>query len=259
MSTLSEYVALELNNESISLEEVLKFAKWRGLSDLIEQAIEIVLIRQATSERGITVTDDEIQQEADNFRAERDLHDASTTEEWLATNHLSFVEWEAQLENEILRRKLRQTLTLGKVEQYFTEHRLSFDAAAISRLVVKTEDVARELRAQIVEDGLDFYALARQHTIDATSRPSGGYFGVVRRMEMEADLEGAVFGAEPGTTVGPIKTDNGWELIKLEELHRGKLDEVTRQNIETILFNDWLTERRQKARIKVPLLDIVEE
>ena len=259
MVTLSDYVALEINGESISLADVLRFAKWQGLSPLIEQAAEIVLIRQAASERGITVADEEIQQAADNFRLDRELHDASITEEWLAANYLSFVEWEAKLENEVLRRKLSQSLTDGKVEQYFAEHRLSFDAAIISRLVLKDEDVARELRAQIVEDGVDFHIIAREHSIDATSRPLGGYVGLIERIEMEAELEAAVFGSEPGETVGPIKTTDGWELIKLEELHRGKLDEATHQKIESILFNAFLSESRLKAKIKLPLLEMAEE
>jgi parvulin-like peptidyl-prolyl isomerase len=154
---------------------------------------------------------------------------------------------------------LRETLTLGKVEQYFAERRLSFDAATVSRLVLEHEDVARELRAQIVEDGVDFHTMARQYSIDEASRPTGGYSGEISRQEMDAELEATVFGSEPGDTIGPIKTENGWELIKLEELHRAKLDEVTREKIEAILFDDWLTERRLKALIKLPLLEITEE
>ena len=255
MTSLSEYIALEINGETISLQEVLRFAKWRGESTFIKDAADAVLIRQAAVELGIRASDEELQQAADDFRAERDLYDAETTEEWLVANYLSYEEWEALLEDEIIKRKLRDVLTGGSVEKYFAEQGLSFDAAAVSRLVLKAEDIARELRAQIVEDGANFHTLAREHSIDLATRPAGGYSGLVRRSEMEAAMEAAVFGAQPGKTVGPIKTCDGWELVKVEALHPATLDDGMRETIKSLLFSEWLTERRLKAKISVPLLE----
>ena len=248
MPGLSEYIALEIDGESISLQDLLSVAKLRGFSEFVDQAAEIVLIRQEAVARKIAISDEEFQQAADDFRLARDLHDVEATEQWLAANHLSYVEWEGLLGDDILRQKLRQLLVAGKVEQHFAEHRLSFDAAAISRLVLKDEGVARELRAQIVEDGADFHSLARQYSIDATSRPAGGYVGVVPRAEMEAAVESAVFGAQPGKTRGPIKTMDGWELIRIESLHPATLDEAMRENITSLLFKEWLSDRRTQGQ-----------
>ena len=259
MTSLSEYIALEVNGETISLQEVLRFAKWSGQSIFIKEAVDAALIHQAAVERGIKISDEEFQQAADGFRAERDLYDAQATEEWLAANYLSYAEWEAVLEDEIIRRKLREALTGGSVEKHFAEQRLSFDAAAISRLVLKEEGVARELRAQIVEDGADFYTLARQYSIDLLTRPAGGYSGLIRRSEMEAGMEAAVFGAQPGKTVGPIKTYDGWELVKVEALHPATLDDAMRETIKSLLFTEWLTQRRLKAKISMPLLELEAE
>ena len=111
--------------------------------------------------------------------------------------------------------KLRKVLTANRTEQHFAENRLSFDSAVICRLVLKDEEVARELRAQIVEDGADFHALARQYSIDTGTKLAGGYAGHVRRADLEPALEAAVFGARPPQVVGPIKSDPGWELIKV--------------------------------------------
>jgi putative peptide maturation system protein len=255
MASLSEYIAIEVNGETISLRDVLRFAKWHGRATFIKDAADAALIRQAAVERGLKISDEEFQQAADAFRVERELYDAETTEEWLAANYLSNVEWEALLEDDLLRRKLSDALTGGSVEKYFAEQRFSFDAAAISRLVLKEEGVARELRAQIAEDGADFYALARKYSCDAPTRPAGGYSGLVRRSEMEAVMEATVFGAQPGTTVGPIKTYDGWELVKVEALHPATLDDAMRESIKSLLFTEWLNDRRLKAKISVPLLE----
>lgn len=80
-------------------------AKFRGQLEFIAQAVDAALIRSAAAEQGIEVSDEELQKEADDFRAARQLYEAKKTEAWLAANHLSQEDWEIQLEDEILRRK----------------------------------------------------------------------------------------------------------------------------------------------------------
>lgn len=255
MSALSNLVALEINGEAVSLADVLRRAKMRGELQLVDDAIDAALIRHAAAEHGITVSDDELQRAADDFRVAYDLYTPEETKRWLSERHLTIEDWESLLESDLIRHKLREALTADKVEPHFVEHKLSFDSAAISRIVVRDEDLARELRAQIVEDGLDFYALARQYSMDEVTKPAGGYSGRVRRMELEAAVESAVFGARPGKIVGPFKTDDGWQLIKIESLHPAILDDSTREEIRALLFDEWLSERRRKARISIPLLE----
>ena len=255
MASLSEYVALEVNGEQISLYDLLKVAKLEGKLQFIQDAVDVALIGKTAAERGIAVSDEELQRAADDFRATRELHDTAATEAWLAENHLSYVDWESLLEQQILKSKLRQALTEGKVDQHFAEQGLSFDAAAISRLVAKTEDIAKELRAQLLEDGADFHALTRQHSIDEATKHAGGYAGRVQRTELPAAVEAAVFGGKPGKVIGPVKTDEGWELVKIESLHPATLDDTLREKIKERLFDEWLSERRRKARVKMPLLE----
>ena len=255
MRNLNEYIAIEIDGVSISLREVLRFAKRGNESRFLRNAADNLLIRQAALKAGIDVTDEEIQRAADTFRTKRELYDEKRTERWLARNYLSHTEWEALLEDEIVRLKLRDVLTKGSVEKYFAEQRLSFDAATISRIVVKEGNVAKELRAQIVEDDADFYRLARTYSIDSLTRPAGGYSGSLRRPEMEPAMEAAVFGAQPGTTVGPIKTYAGWQLVKVEALHLAALDDPLRETIKSLLFEEWLTDQRLQAKIRIPLFE----
>ena len=255
MRSLDDFIAIEINTESVRLRQLLRFAKWSNESRFIRNAIDAVLIRQAALEASIEVTDEEVQRAADSFRTKRELYDEKRTERWLARNYLSHAEWETLLEDEIIRLKLRDVLTTGSVEKYFAEQRLSFDAATISRIVVKEENVAKELRAQIVEDDADFYSLARKHSIDLLTRPASGYSGRVRRTEMEPTMEAAVFGTQPGRTVGPIKTYAGWELLKVEAIHPATLDDSLRETIKSLLFEDWLAGELLKAQISIPLFE----
>lgn len=254
MVDLNDSVALEVNGEEVSLYDVLKLAKLNDKLQLIDDAIDAALIQHAAAQRGIQVSDEELQQAADAYRVANDLHDAETTQAWLEAKHLSYVDWESLLEYQVNERKLREVLTAGLVEQRFAEQRLSYDKAAVSRLVLSDEGVARELRAQILEEGGDFHALTREYSIHADTRAAGGYAGLMVRADMEPALEAAVFGAQPGRVVGPIKTDDGWELVKVERLAPAELDDEMRETIKTVLCSEWLSEQRSKARVSVPLL-----
>jgi putative peptide maturation system protein len=255
MQSLCEHVALEVNGEAVGLAEVLRLAKFSENLQFLQDSIDAALVRQAAERQGIEVSDDELQQAADEFRASRELHDAATTETWLAAHHLTYVDWELMLEHQIILRKLRDELTAARAEQHFAEQRLAFDSAAVSRIIASNEDLARELRAQIVDDKADFHALARQYSQDEATRAAGGFIGLMRRTQMEAAVESAIFGASPNSVVGPFKTDEGWSLFKVEAIHRATLDEATREEIKSRIFDEWLSERRRKASINAPLLE----
>ena len=255
MSDLSEDVALEVNGEEFSLYDVLLTAKGNGSLEFLQEAIDAAIIRQEAAQRSIEVSDEELQSAADEFRAAHDLYDIAATDAWLTAKQLTFEDWESFIETSVLRQKLREAITADKIEQHFAINKLAFDVAEVSRLVVRDEEIAKELRAQIVDDGADFHSLAREHSIDAYTRLAGGYAGKLKRADMEAVVESAVFGAQPGSVVGPFKLEDGWHLIKIESLHRAELDDDLREIIKEQVFVEWFEERLRKAKIKIPVLE----
>ncbi|HEV2765678.1 MAG TPA: peptidylprolyl isomerase, partial [Pyrinomonadaceae bacterium] len=253
MTSPPDIPALEVEGETVSLRDVLRLAKFAGDLKFLQDAIDAELIRQAAARHGVEVSDKELQQAADEFRIARELHDAEATDDWLAARQLTYGDWEQMLERQVAARKLRERLTAGRVEQHFAEHMLAFEVAHVSRIVAADEDLARELRAQIVEDGADFHALARQFSTDAATRLAGGYVGPLGRADFEAASESAVFGASAGQVVGPFKTDHGWTLFKVESVERAVLDDARREAIASQLFDEWLSERRRKAKVSAPI------
>lgn len=255
MPDASEWIALEVNDESVSVHDVFTLAKLTGKLQVLQDAIDATLISQEAARRDISVSVEELQQAADDFRTANDLHDAATTEQWLTDNHLSYVDWECLIEAQVMREKLVKEITGPRVEQFFAENRLSYDTAVIHRLLVPDEEVARELRAQIIEDGADFHSLARLYSLDDATKLAGGYAGAVGRNDLEAAVEAAVFGASPNTVIGPLKDADGWQLIKVESVQRASLDDSLRAIITSHLFAEWLSEQRRKARVNIPLLE----
>jgi peptidyl-prolyl cis-trans isomerase D len=96
----------------------------------------------------------------------------------------------------------------------------SDDAAARAR----AEDLARRARA-----GEDFAALAAQYSDDPGSKGQGGDLGWATRDTFVPAFADALFGMQPGAIEGPVKTQFGYHVIRLEQVEAGQqrsFDEV---------------------------------
>ncbi len=88
---------------------------------------------------------------------------------------------------------------------------------------------ADEVYALATKPGADFAALAKQYSKDAGSAGQGGDLGFAEKSFFVAPFADALFAMQPGEVKGPVKTQFGWHVIKLEAIQPGKakgLDEV---------------------------------
>jgi peptidyl-prolyl cis-trans isomerase D len=84
----------------------------------------------------------------------------------------------------------------------------------------RTEQQAEEQMLAIrgrLEAGEDFAALATELSDDPGSKAQGGDLGLFARGQMIAEFEEAAFNAQPGEVVGPVRTNFGYHLIRVEE------------------------------------------
>ena len=104
---------------------------------------------------------------------------------------------------------------------------------------------AEELFAQAKANPARFGELAKQFSQDPGSAPQGGDLGAFARGNMVKPFDDAVFGMKVGDIAGPVATDFGFHVIKLNAINPAKVrpfDDVKAQ-IEADL-------RRQKAAQK---------
>lgn len=96
-----------------------------------------------------------------------------------------------------------------------------------SHILVDTEDKAKELKAQI-DGGADFAELAKANSSDGAAA-NGGSLGWFGPGMMVKPFEDAVVAMKAGEVAGPIKTQFGWHLVKLNETRKAAqptLDEL---------------------------------
>src|SRR3972149_5800971 len=95
-------------------------------------------------------------------------------------------------------------------EEYVNASHILFPTDPDTTLVIQK---AREVLKQI-RGGADFAAMARQHGSDGTA-PEGGELGWGSRTTWVKPFSDAAFRAKPGEVVGPLRTQFGWHLIKV--------------------------------------------
>ena len=125
-----------------------------------------------------------------------------------------------------------------------------------AHILVDSEDKAKELLAQI-NDGADFAEVAKENSTDGSAAQGGelGWFGLGR---MVPEFEEAVVAMKPGDVAGPVQTQFGWHLIKLEETRDSTaptLEEVRPQiedQIRQQQVQDAIAELRDGAEIDTP-------
>jgi hypothetical protein len=103
--------------------------------------------------------------------------------------------------------------------------------------LAKAEDLEKQLKG-----GADFAALATRESDDTGSGNNGGDLGTFRRGQMVAQFDDAAFALEPGKMSGPVKSQFGYHIIKLESKSTKSFDEV-----KTDLEKKLKPEQAQKA------------
>jgi putative peptide maturation system protein len=220
---------------------------------IIERLVNLCVIQEELEREPIELSDAELQDAMNKFRAAKKLFKAEDTLRWLERHGMSHEKLERYVSESAMVPKLRERIAAGRVEQYFREHTRDFDTARIARLEVMDESDARELAEQIRAGEQDFFAAAERHYFDAIGggkTPSSAMFVVIERRDADASFREPLFAAAPGELVGPVLIDTGHALLRVHSTVPARLDERTRAAIKEILFEDWLAERRQAARIE---------
>ncbi len=93
---------------------------------------------------------------------------------------------------------------------------------------------AEELLAKVNAGG-DFAKIARESSQDAGSAAQGGDLGWAERSYFVGPFADALFNMKPGEVRGPVRTQFGYHIIRLEEVNTGKQKtfEEARAELET--------------------------
>ncbi len=188
-STMVKFKSVEI--EAAEIEEYLR--QELQLKQICCNILHQKIVAEAASSRNITVTDEEIEAEANQIRCSLRLEKAADTLAWLEDNMLNSEQWEIAINRHLLADKLAKHLFDSKVESYFAQNRLNFDRFVLYQLVVPYQKLAQELFYQIEEEEISFYQAAHLYDIDEQRRYVCGYEGKVDRWKYPPEIAAAIF------------------------------------------------------------------
>jgi peptidylprolyl isomerase len=216
---------------------------WQSaMSELTEERFLV----QEARKQGLSISDAELQEEFDEFRRSRDLLKADDTLRWLESEGLTVEEVESCLEAAILASKLSEKqIDAKQIESYYKQNPKDFEYARISHLIVEEEGAAKELALSAREEGEDFSKLAREHSLDESTKLGGGYVGLLTRddaADLPKDVADRIFSAKKGEILGPFKMENGYCVVRVEERGSRPYDEGLQSALRDELFGRWVAE-----------------
>jgi parvulin-like peptidyl-prolyl isomerase len=244
---------VKIDGQAIDVADFLRILKLSGqFQPLIDQLVRDRLTVQAAKKAGIRVSDEEVQERADQYRRARRLHRAADTNKHLDAMGITSEEFEAFISDSLYQDKmLLQVCSDQAVESYFKLNSPKFDSIEASHMVLDSEGKAKEMVSVLQEDPDSFEEMAREHSI-APSREAGGRIGKVLRGSMRADVEAKVFNAAVNELLGPFPSPDRsvFEVIRIDARHPARLDDDTRAEVSRKLRDDWLRARAQEHVIE---------
>jgi parvulin-like peptidyl-prolyl isomerase len=243
---------------NITTKDIIEYIKSScQIPSVLEAIATQKIIRKTCQQLGITISEQEIQQEGDRLRFAKKLVRAQDTWNWLKQHHLSLDEFEDLIRTTILSNKLAEHLFSDQVETIFYQNQLDYIAAVTYEVILTDGDLALELFYAIQQGEITFTEIAYQYILDPELRRIGGYQGIRRRRDFRAEIAAAVFAAKPSQVLKPISTSQGVHLILVDEIIQPNLDEELRQQIINNLLAVWLHQQVQKTEF-YPQLDLEE-
>ena len=186
-------------------------------------------IEAEAEERGIEATDREVDrmfedQKRQSFPSEVEYR------QFLQASGQSEADLKFRVRLDVLSNKVREEIVKGKgnasnaeVRNFYNRNQGQFGEPERRDVsVVLTEKEAEAKRARdAIEDGQSFAQVAKRSSIDEASKERGGKLTGVAKGQQEAALDRAVFGAKKGELVGPVRTQFGWYVFRVDKVTPG--------------------------------------
>ncbi|MBE9031056.1 peptidylprolyl isomerase [filamentous cyanobacterium LEGE 11480] len=237
---------------TITPNDILQQAKYTfQMPGLVAQATHRQIIFDTAEREGLIVSTEELQQTADELRVTHKLLSARDTLKWLEQHQLSVEDFEDLAYTRLIREKLKVHLCAAKVPAYFAERQLDYAQAIIYEVTVESPELAMELFYSLQEHEQDFLGIVHRYTPEPMRRLSGDYRRIVRRHDLDPEISAAVFAATPPSSIKPIKTQSGYQIVYVAEIMPPELTSTLAAQIQEELFQKWL--RRQTKRQDISL------
>lgn len=217
---LDESVAT-IGNSSISRQVWLHELEVRYGKDVLKDMIDQKVIKEMAVKYKIKISDQDVERE---FRLIQTTYGSSSPNKLVDEK-----KWKKQIKSSLLLENILTkdvVVTKREMESYYKENRGLYDVPAayhLSHIIVKTKREAERALKELGQ-GSSFSALAMERSIEEFSANQGGDIGYVS--ENDDKYPKMYIQAAKKVKIGkwskPLKVDQGYAIIKLHGVIRGK-------------------------------------
>ena len=242
---------LKVNDDAVDVASAVRLSILHN-STFLRDTIRAIVIRQYAEKQNIRNTDAELQLAADEMRYNRGLETVDAVQQWMREQHQTPLAIQDGIDSMLLNNKVRNAISEETMQAHYAEHKLEYEAADLYSIRVDSESKTKELLAQLNDEGANFHVLAMEHSQDENARHMGGYVGRLTRSQMTGVVAAAVFAPHPAAVIGPVKTDEGWNLFKVTKIHKPTYDEA-KDRVRVALMEQLVDKLIAQAKIEYPV------
>jgi peptidyl-prolyl cis-trans isomerase SurA len=249
--------------------------------DLLREQIDQLLLVSKAKELDIKV-DADVTRRIAEIQASSKVVDPEKFHEWIhEQSGMTFEDFKQQLRNQLLTQRvigqeIQRTIVIPEAEKkkYYEEHKNQFlrdEEAYLQQIFISTEGktpeqvAAAEKKAKNLVDrarkGEKFGELARDNSDDPETAKNQGEMPPYKRGQMRKEIEDIVFTQKKGYVTDPIRTPNGFIILKIMERYekgQAPFEDVEEQVAEELArpqmqpkLRAYLTKLRQEAFLQI--------
>jgi parvulin-like peptidyl-prolyl isomerase len=259
-----------------AFEQVLQEQEKNLLRDRIDQ----LLLVQKAKDANVNV-DSEVAKRIAGIQKDSGIADPEKFQDWVKEQAgVPFEDFKADMKNNLLRQRVirqevgdRVQIKKDEIEKYYNEHKTEFireerlflreifistdgkDAAGAAAAEKKAKDLVGRARK-----GERFAEMARDNS-DAVTAKSFGELPSFKKGELAKNIEDAVWTQPKGFVTDPIRTGNGFLILRVEDHQKAgqaELNEVENEIMEKLYeprmqpkVREYLTDLRKQAFLEI--------
>jgi len=239
--------------------------------NMLSKIIDKKILLQEARKKNIFVSNEELENEISRIKND---FPQNTFSQYFKENAISYSVWKNKLQEVMTIDKLLNSVTEKEpvitdeeIYIYYKTHQDDFkniNKVLLRQILVNDAKTAEEVRKRL-NDGEKFEKLAEEYSV-GYEKKNGGLLPLLSKDELPPQLED-VFKLQVGSIYGPIKTEYGYHVVRLEKKITKKKVELNeaRESIKTILkrekineaLKEYLTTIRKNANIKILNLELL--
>ncbi|MEY2532383.1 MAG: foldase protein PrsA, partial [bacterium] len=217
-------------------------------NQVLEFLIRSTWLDNEAGTQKVKVADSEVQKQIDQAKKQA-FQNPGDYEKFLQRSGLTEADVFFQQRGQLLEQKITQKVTKDKdkvtdqqIQQYYDKNKAKFSQPERRDLrIVLTKTAARAGQAKsALDSGQSWSSVAKRFSVDQASKSQGGKLAGVAKGQQEKALDDAIFKAQRGKLVGPVKTQFGYYVLQVTKVTAAKQQslEQSKASIKQILASD---------------------